>query len=274
MPARLEVRITSRFPVATVQLRGPLDFGSAPAARAALRKLVVEQPAAILVDLTHIALTRPAALSVLRAAIRSATDSPAGVPIVVLAPDPLMNRALRRSGFDRLIHLATSAESAAALAAGQPAPLRRVLHGLAPVPESLREVRRAVAGACGAWDVAAVVPEAELVAGELATNAIEHAGTPFDLTIALRQPYVHITIRDGSSLPPKRKGPDAPTMARGRGLLVVDDVAASWGTVEAQDGKVVWATVRIRSAGARPAPADPAVLRLVPRLPHRPDPRD
>jgi hypothetical protein len=32
----------------------------------------------------------------------------------------------------------------------------------------------------------------------------------------------------------------------GRGLLVVEALSASWGYVRTVDGKVVWATVRVR----------------------------
>jgi anti-anti-sigma factor len=256
----LAVTTLADFPVVTVRIRGVLDFEAAPEVRKALRKQLADQPAVLVLDLADVVLARPAALSVLRSAIRAATDGPAGVPIVIIAPDPRIHDALRRSGFDRQVYVAGSAAEAAELAARHPAPLRHVLRGLLPQPGTLREARQAVGAACGSWGVSGVSLEAELVAGELVTNAIEHARTVFDVTIAYRVPYIHLAIRDGCPRPPRQTGPDTSVSARGRGLLVVDNIAAAWGSVPSGSGKVVWATIRATGQDREPPAAHEAVV--------------
>jgi hypothetical protein len=182
------------------------------------------------------------------------------VPIVIIAPDPPIHAALRRSGFDRQVHVARSAAEAAELVTRHPAPLRHVLHGLLPEPRTLREARQAVGAACGSWGVPGVSLEAELVAGELVTNAIEHARTVFDVTVAYRVPYIHLAVRDGCPRPPRQTGPDTSVSARGRGLLVVDSIAAAWGSVPSGSGKVVWATIRATGQDREPPAAHEAVV--------------
>jgi hypothetical protein len=51
--------------------------------------------------------------------------------------------------------------------------------------------------------------------------------------------HVRVEVGDGSPALPMRlqPGPDA---TGGRGIQIVDDVAAAWGTVKTVDGKRVW----------------------------------
>jgi anti-anti-sigma regulatory factor len=262
MSQELAIRVVSSYPIAVVELQGPLDFAGAPALRGALREQIARQPDVIIVDLAGIAPACAAALSVLRAAVRVATDTLAGVPIVVLAPDPAMFTALRGTDLHRDVHVVERRHEAVSLAARQASPLRQVLRHVPCEPGSLREMRRAVTGACERWGASQMAPEAELVAGELVTNVIEHAQTPFDLTIALRERHLYLAVRDGSAEPPRRIGPNGPSTARGRGLLVVEDIAASWGSVAAPDGKIVWAMIPVK-APVVPPPPKPCLLRLV-----------
>ena len=84
-----------------------------------------------------------------------------------------------------------------------------------------------------------VLDAAMLVASELATNAVLHAGTDFDLRCVVND-AVRIEITDqrpeGEVIPS-----EAPPMATGgRGLRIVEETAARWGVVRRPDGKTVW----------------------------------
>jgi hypothetical protein len=46
-------------------------------------------------------------------------------------------------------------------------------------------------------------------------------------------------------VPPTRILPDLDTGRGGRGLILIDALAASWGSTPMPDGKVVWATLRL-----------------------------
>ncbi len=84
--------------------------------------------------------------------------------------------------------------------------------------------------------------DAQLLATELVTNAIRHAGSLVELTVARRGDRIRIEARDDSTTGPVPHHAEAST--RHRGLLLVEDISEAWG-VDVQDhsGKVVWCEV-------------------------------
>jgi anti-sigma regulatory factor (Ser/Thr protein kinase) len=105
--------------------------------------------------------------------------------------------------------------------------------------------RRVVRDACLAWDLPQLVDDAELLVTEIVANAVRHAGGPVDLVVTRSVRYLRMAVRDRSHAPPVRTVSDPETSAGGRGLLILDAVAAGWGTADTLNGKVVWATLRI-----------------------------
>jgi anti-sigma regulatory factor (Ser/Thr protein kinase) len=89
--------------------------------------------------------------------------------------------------------------------------------------------------------------DARLVASELATNAVIHAGTPFSVSVACRGPTIRISVRDSNDSPPVVRNP-GPTARSGRGLRIVDAVAHDWGVDADPDGKTVWVELPLRDA--------------------------
>jgi hypothetical protein len=61
------------------------------------------------------------------------------------------------------------------------------------------------------------------------------------LRLLLRQRYLHIAVADGSSQPPQQRREICAAALWGRGLALVDSVAAQWGSLTIDGGKVVWA---------------------------------
>lgn len=82
------------------------------------------------------------------------------------------------------------------------------------------------------------VHDVALAAGELATNAAEHAGTPFDVAVVLDR-CVHIEVIDGSTALPVIADIDVHA-ERGRGMALVDLVSTRWGVEPTPTGKRVW----------------------------------
>ena len=83
---------------------------------------------------------------------------------------------------------------------------------------------------------------AQLLATELVTNAVRHADSPVELTIARRGDRIRIEARDASTTRPVPPRADAAT--RHRGLLLVEDLSQAWGVdVQDHNGKVVWCEV-------------------------------
>jgi anti-sigma regulatory factor (Ser/Thr protein kinase) len=92
---------------------------------------------------------------------------------------------------------------------------------------------------------------AQLVASELVTNAVVHAGTLIDLTLRLVPPLLHIAVRDTGTGKVRIREMVDESAESGRGLLLVDALATAWGSLVPKNGKVVWATVRVGAADGR-----------------------
>jgi len=77
----------------------------------------------------------------------------------------------------------------------------------------------------------------ELAASELATNAIRHAMTPFELSIHVASQQVRLEVSDASPVIPTLTESAGPR----HGLHIVDMLAEQWGVREIDGGKTVWA---------------------------------
>lgn len=88
--------------------------------------------------------------------------------------------------------------------------------------------------------------DAVLVVSELAANALSHATGGFGLFLQHTEHTLLIEVSDQQPNTPTLRHP-ADTDSGGRGLLIVDRLARSWGTRNSTPaGKVVWAELDTR----------------------------
>ena len=112
---------------------------------------------------------------------------------------------------------------------------------LSAVPGNAARARDFVCAHLLLHDLPALVDDVRLVASELTTNAMEHAQTPFTLTLMREGHSVLLSVQDGSPGLPRLGTPDA-SAQRGRGLSIVDRLSSAWGVdVAADRSKAVWA---------------------------------
>lgn len=83
-----------------------------------------------------------------------------------------------------------------------------------------------------------------LVCTELVTNVYEHAPGPFAVRLGHSRTScrVWVEVRDTSREPPA-VGSSAKGKFGGRGMVLVDKLADSWGVDRTEDGKTVWVCV-------------------------------
>lgn len=81
--------------------------------------------------------------------------------------------------------------------------------------------------------------DASLLLSEVFTNALLHGSGPVTVEIEQRGGGYRIAVSDRSSTPPQEKGYRADD-ATGRGLHLLDSLAAAWGWERTSFGKVVW----------------------------------
>ncbi|MEU8244407.1 SpoIIE family protein phosphatase [Actinoplanes missouriensis] len=104
---------------------------------------------------------------------------------------------------------------------------------------SASTARRFTSDMLAAWDLTALLEDALLMLGELITNAIQH--TVGDVVVELRRDEaLRIAVSDPSNRLPVPRTP-GPESENGRGLLIVERLAAGWGTAMLPaGGKQVW----------------------------------
>jgi serine/threonine-protein kinase RsbW len=107
----------------------------------------------------------------------------------------------------------------------------------ASVPAARRFAEKALGPASGA-----VRDQVLLMVSELATNAVKHARSDFELAVQVDGASVWVEVRDFGGGHPTRRNPP-PTEPTGRGLLIVQGMADTWGVDEHAGGKAVWFTI-------------------------------
>jgi len=126
---------------------------------------------------------------------------------------------------------------------------------LAPDPAAVRRARVFVESRCQA---AGVDPDAcdtvVLLTSETVTNAFVHGRSEARLALTIAAACVMVEVGDDNSGHPQPAEQD-PDALDGRGLAVVDRLAAGWGVRDDRYGKVVWFVV------APVVPVAPAVSR-------------
>ncbi|MFL6132724.1 MAG: ATP-binding protein [Nocardioidaceae bacterium] len=110
---------------------------------------------------------------------------------------------------------------------------------LPPHPSSIGAARRFVRTALLAAERGELLEDAELAVSEVVTNAVVHAGTRIDISLAVGPVLVRIDVHDGSPHQPRARR-YATTSSTGRGLGLLNDVAADWGVSPTESGKAVW----------------------------------
>ena len=87
----------------------------------------------------------------------------------------------------------------------------------------------------------------ELLASEVVTNAVLHAGTELHVRVFQANGGVRIEVTDGARGAPTRRNYSAEA-ATGRGMGLVEALASDWGTTAQKGGKTVWFTVDAQGA--------------------------
>jgi anti-sigma regulatory factor (Ser/Thr protein kinase) len=101
------------------------------------------------------------------------------------------------------------------------------------------QARRLVADALRRWgDDGMLLTDVQIVLGELAGNAVRHAGSAFSVVVRSTDSGVHVSVRDASRAEPTVR---EPTDTSGRGMRLVAALAGRWGVVVTPHGKTVWA---------------------------------
>ncbi len=135
-----------------------------------------------------------------------------------------------------------------------PTPTPFLLHGFHVEPEvsAVPKARHTITSLVRDWNVALSdeqVAEVELLSTEVIANAIHHTQAPCSVAVRWTGVRLRVEVTDSSAVRPNPRS-SSPDAEGGRGLLLVDALAADWGSFSDPAGKVVWFEV---ASSIRPA---------------------
>lgn len=112
---------------------------------------------------------------------------------------------------------------------------------------AVADTRRRLRDQLRLWGVPALADTAELLATEIVTNALQHTGGGAVLTATLSPgpaKRLRVEVHDSLGRRPPRRPPGgvrpADDATSGRGLLLVEALADTWGIQASGAGKTVW----------------------------------
>lgn len=116
-------------------------------------------------------------------------------------------------------------------------------------PAALRDVRRFVQDTLHSWHRDSLAEKAAFVVNELASNAVEHAGSEFAVSLSRDGDAVRVAV--GDCAPTTAPLPALPTHSGegGRGIQLVAVLCADWGQDATPDGKLIWALISAAELG-------------------------
>ncbi|MBI2711024.1 MAG: ATP-binding protein [Actinobacteria bacterium] len=181
-----------------------------------------------------------------------------GGPVVVLrvpgdlGEDP-MHRVVRATGAPpERLHLPgyPLGDRQPDLWSAPPAPPREARLRLAPTGTRLHEVRALLRRLLASWrlDDRVDAGDLELLATEVTTNAIRHAGTAATVIVRYTGGAVRVEVGDASSALPELV-PPPPDAEGGRGMPLVEALASAWGVTPTRHGKRVWFEIGVPDTG-------------------------
>jgi anti-sigma regulatory factor (Ser/Thr protein kinase) len=98
------------------------------------------------------------------------------------------------------------------------------------------------------WELPGLVDDAALLVSEVVTNAVVHARSDIDFTLAVAEGSLEVGVADRETRRPRVRPTDpglqpdewAWLSTHGRGMVLVDQIADEWGVEELATGKQIW----------------------------------
>ncbi|WP_030811610.1 SpoIIE family protein phosphatase [Streptomyces sp. NRRL S-337] len=114
------------------------------------------------------------------------------------------------------------------------------------LPDAVMHARRFTGRTLRTWGVTEEMDVALLVVSELVTNAIAHTQGEVRLDLTLAADRLRIAVNDASPRAPVKPASVDWEATGGRGLLLVEAMSASWGSVPLSGGKQVWSEISLQ----------------------------
>lgn len=223
--------------------RGTLDSATYRTLRDQIIKAALEEPKAVIVDVTHLDVPAESAWVVFTSARWHVSKWPE-VPILLVCEHPAGRSAIARNGVARYVpvYANTGAAIAARSTAELPPLRRRARAQLRAELASLSRARELVTEWLTAWSQPEMIGVAKVVVTTLVENVLQHTDSDPGVRLEFDGWAVTVAVEDSSHQPAGlREGPKSNTKASG--LNFVSALCRAWGNAPTSSGKTVWAVI-------------------------------
>lgn len=223
--------------------RGTLDSISYRPLRDGIIKAALDEPKAVIVDVTGLEVPAESAWVVFTSARWHVAKWPE-VPIILACEHRGGRSAIARNGVARYVPVYPSVRAAVdAVSCAKPPPVRR--HARAELPAELTSLSRArelAAEWLTAWSQTDLIPVTKVVVTTFTENVLQHTDSDPAVRLEFDGSVVTVAVEDTSHLPAGLREEPRPNTAPS-GLHVVSALCRAWGNAPTSSGKTVWAVI-------------------------------
>ncbi len=229
--------------VVVLTATGILDTRTYRQLRDEIVKAALEEPTAVLVEVSDLRVPAPSAWAVFTSARWLVSRWPE-VPIILVCRDAPGRRSIVANAVSRHVPVFSTIESAsdAVSQANPPRYRHRARAELPPSEESLTSSRKLVEECLTAWAQTDLIPVTNIIVTTLVENVLRHTDSAPNVRLEFDGRRVTVAVEDGNPAPAAfRETPhrtDLPT-----GLRVVSALCSAWGNAPTPSGKTIWAVI-------------------------------
>ncbi len=222
---------------------GRLDATTYLSLRDTIIKAALDEPRAVLVDVSDLHVPQESAWAVFTSA-RWHVERWPDVPVVLVCHHGAGQRAVVRNGITRYVPVFATIELAChALAPAGPRPWRR--RACVELPSHLTSLRRSrafVGDSLNEWAMPRWIPVAQIVVTTFVENVLEHTHSAAFVRLETDGSTVTVAVADSSHAPASLR---ETSLVKGTptGLVIVNALCRAWGNSPVPSGKTVWAVI-------------------------------
>lgn len=239
----LSIAADTRDTVAVLSPHGVLDSRTYRSLRDSIIKAALEEPAAVIVDVTDLEVPAQSAWAVFTSARWHVSTWP-DTPVFLVSAHPATRNTIARNGIARYVPVFPSVGEAvdALRSAGLRRYRRRARAQLPAGVSSLRRSRELVTEWLTAWGQPELIAATKIVATSFIENVLQHTHSAPCMRLETDGHAVTVAVEDSS---PAQAGVRESHMAAemSSGLRIVGALCRAWGNAPTPSGKTVWAVI-------------------------------
>jgi hypothetical protein len=243
-PQTLGVTARTVGDVRVLVIDGMLDGASYLPLRDNIIQEALDQPAAVIVDVSDLAVPAPSAWRVFTS-VRWHVNMWPNVPIALVCDNPAGRDAIARTGVSRQIPVYPTIDSAidARCHTGPQPKRRRARADLPATKASLQRARELVAEWLTAWSRRELIPVTKVVVTTFVENVLQHTDSRPQVRLETDGTAVAVAVEDASHAPAGVREPAFASPELPSGLRIVAALCRRWGNAPTSTGKAVWAVI-------------------------------